>query len=133
MAFRSAAWASPKNIAGTIAEQFVKSPHLVESGPLNYPEVCTWYGALSFAEVTGDKELAKRLQSRFEPLLGPAERDRVPNERHVDYEVFGVVPLELYRQTHEDKYLKVRKELFRPSMGLAPKGRFVRGDPLLDR
>ena len=62
-------------------------------------------GALTFAQVTGDRDLAARLVKRFDPLMTPAEAAMVPTERHVDYSVFGTVPLEIYMQTKERKYL----------------------------
>jgi unsaturated rhamnogalacturonyl hydrolase len=72
-----------------------------------YPEVCTWYGALRFAEASKDKALLEQLRKRFDDLLAVSNQARVPNTRHVDFEIFGVVPLELYRQTGEKRYLEM--------------------------
>lgn len=97
---------SPQEVGKRVAEHFVSSGH-VAKGPIIYPEVCTWYGSLTFAEITGDKDLTARLVRRFDPLLTPAERSLVPTERHVDYSAFGSVPLEIYRQTKDAKYLEL--------------------------
>ncbi|HXN47297.1 MAG TPA: glycoside hydrolase family 88 protein, partial [Bryobacteraceae bacterium] len=55
--------------------------------------------------VTGDRDLAARLVKRFEPLTTPAESALVPTERHVDFSVFGTVPLEIYIENKDRKYL----------------------------
>lgn len=72
-----------------------------------YPEVCTWYGSLKFAEASNDKVLLEQLRKRFDDLLVVDNQARVPNTRHVDLEVFGVIPLELYRQTGKKRYLEM--------------------------
>ena len=104
---------SPQEIGKLVAEHFVAAPHLNynRNKPpkyITYPEVCTWFGALKFAEAADDKKLLKELEDRFEPLFGSAD-SLLPVPDHVDYTVFGSVPLELYIQTKEDKYLKLGK------------------------
>ena len=96
--------ASPLTIGKRVAERFVHSPHL-RTNTIVYPEVCAWYGALTFAQASGDRDLAARLVQRLDPLLTPAEAALVPTERHVDFSVFGTVPLEIYLQTKDRKYL----------------------------
>src|SRR5262252_4055745 len=83
---------SPAEIGKRVAERFISSPH-ARSNTIIYPEVCAWYGSLAFAKASGDRELAARLVRRFDPLLTPAEAALVPTERHVDFSVFGAVPL----------------------------------------
>jgi len=104
---------SPQEVGKRVAERFIATPHTNFNRPtpprvISYPETCTWYGALAFARQTGDKKLVQQLADRFEPLFG--SRDTlIPKPDHVDYCVFGAVPLELYMQTKEDKYLKLGK------------------------
>jgi unsaturated rhamnogalacturonyl hydrolase len=100
---------SPEAVGKRIAEEYLTRPYY-HTSPNNkymtYPEVCTWYGALTFASLTHDKDLAERLIKRFQPLMD--EKDQgylVRRNRHVDITVFGVVPLEIYMQTKEQKYL----------------------------
>lgn len=106
---------SPKEVGKRVADHFVETPHTNFNRPvppkvITYPETCTWYGALNFAEVTGDKQLAGQLAKRFEPLFG--SRDTlVPKPDHVDYAVFGAVPLELYMQTKDQRYLTLGKHI----------------------
>ena len=102
---------SPQEIGRRVSERFIASPHpnYIPTTPpseITYQEVCTWYGALTFAELTKDESLTKALADRFEPLFN-VEAYLVPNPVHVDATVFCAVPLELYRQTRERKYLRL--------------------------
>ena len=102
---------SPKEVGKRVAEHFVVTPHTnfgraTPPKVITYPETCTWDGALTFAKQTGDKELTKKLAQRFEPLFG-AQDTLIPKPDHVDYTVFGSVPLELYMQTKDKRYLQV--------------------------
>ena len=100
---------SPSEVGQRLTQKFAASP-LDRSGPVGYPVVCMWYGALTFAELSGNKELKSDLISRFNPLLGSTVHDQVPDGRdEEDDEVFGLVPLEIYRQTHNVKYLNLGK------------------------
>ena len=101
---------APQEIGRRVAERFLASPH-IDWGPDNhfivYPEVCTWYGALTFAKLAGEKELSHRLVDRFEPLFLPENAWLIPPVNHVDACVFGTVPLELYLQTQHYRYRNV--------------------------
>jgi rhamnogalacturonyl hydrolase YesR len=100
---------SPQEVGKLVAEHFVKSPHQ-NPKRIAYPEVCAWYGALKFAEATGDVTLQKELIERFQPLLDQREAGLVPEAgKHVDLSMFGALPLELYRQTKDGKYLTMGK------------------------
>lgn len=106
---------SPVVVGKRVAERFIASPHFNYGLPfapryIYYPEVCTWYGALRFADATNDKELKKKLADRFEPLFG-TEKKLIPIPNHVDNTVFGAVPFELYIQTKEQKYLDLGKKI----------------------
>ena len=103
------AGSSPREIGKRVAERLLAIPHsnFGRPGPppfITYPEVATWYGALTFAQLSGDKELDARLIKRFDPLFGN-ESNLIPVPDHVDRSVFGTVPLEIYIQTKEKKYL----------------------------
>jgi rhamnogalacturonyl hydrolase YesR len=99
--------ASPQELGKHLAEHFVTSPYQ-HGRTIAYPEICVWYGALTFAQLTHDDSLRDRLIQRFAPLMpGGPEADRTPTRHHVDDSIFGVVPLEIAIQTHEEKYLKV--------------------------
>lgn len=100
---------SPQEIGKRVSERFLASPHPNFGNPsppheITYPEVCTWYGALTFAELAKNKPLTDALVARFKPLFS-TEAHLVPNPVHVDATVFSAVPLDLYRQTKEAKFL----------------------------
>jgi rhamnogalacturonyl hydrolase YesR len=96
---------SPQEIGKAVAEHFVASPHS-DSPTIHYAEIGTWYGALTFAQLTHDDVLRKRLIARFEPLMpGGAEAALRPQRHHVDDSIFGVVPFEIAIQTKAPKYL----------------------------
>ncbi len=103
----------PIEIGRNIANHFIKSPHFNYGFPgdpifIFYPEVCTWYGALRFANANNDKEILQKLIDRFEPFFS-TEKKLIPIPDHVDNTVFGSVPLELYVQTKKQKYLELGK------------------------
>jgi unsaturated rhamnogalacturonyl hydrolase len=109
------AGSSPQEVGKKVAERLVTSPHQNFGQPLppsqiTYPEVATWYGALTFAKITGDRELDAQLIRRFEPLFS-TEANLIPIPNHVDNTVFGAVPLEIYIQTKQDKYLDMGKSM----------------------
>lgn len=96
---------SPQEVGKAVAEHFVTSPHQ-GNGTIFYGEDGTWYGGLTIAELTHDNALRDELIKRFEPLMpGGAEAEKIPHRDHVDDMIFGIVPLEIYMQTHDKKYL----------------------------
>lgn len=96
---------SPQEVGKALAEHFVTSPHQYTQ-TIHYAEVGTWYGSLTFAELTHDDKLRTELIARFRPLLpGGAEADRIPVRHHVDDSIFGTVPLEIAIQTKQPEYL----------------------------
>ncbi|GHU70974.1 hypothetical protein FACS189450_06250 [Spirochaetia bacterium] len=95
-----------KEIGKKLSCRFLQTPHLFYPGinePLHYAEVLTWHGALRFASLTGDKELAAKLTSRFE-LLFNEEKTHLPEKNHVDFNMFGCLPLEFYQLTGDERY-----------------------------
>lgn len=100
---------SPQEIGKRVAEHFIPSPH--QGNKVFYGEVATWYGALTFAQLTSDTDLRNRLVKRFDSLLpGGSDTSLIGTRRHVDDEIFGVIPLEIYIQTKDSKYLSYGKE-----------------------
>jgi len=97
------AGAGPVEIGKRVAERFAASAHQ-RTNTIIYPEICAWYGALTFARASGDKDLSAHLISRLDRLITEESR-LIPTERHVDFSVFGTVPLEIYIETKSRKYL----------------------------
>ena len=71
---------------------------------ISYPETFTWLGGLKYASLTNDQELLKHLKDRFE-LLFTTEKALLPIKNHVDVNMFGCLPLELYKITKERRYI----------------------------
>jgi len=100
---------SPKEIGRRVAERFIASSHPnfgIGRTTIIYPEACAWYGSLTFARLAGDGDLTAKLIQRFDPLFGP-QASLIPKPIHVDLSVFGAVPLELYIQTRDPRYLQI--------------------------
>jgi rhamnogalacturonyl hydrolase YesR len=100
---------SPQEVGKRVAEHFIPTPHQ-GNGTIFYGEVATWYGALTFAQLTHDNDLRDRLIKKFEPLMpGGVEEARIPQRHHVDDSIFGAVPLEIAIQTKDPRYLAYGK------------------------
>lgn len=105
---------SPLEVGTRLAEDFLSSPHTLfgdrdttrKPQYITYPDVCAWLGGLWFARASGNPEMAVRFEERFLPLRD-AEKHLQPRPDHVDNNVFGAVPLELYLQTRNETCLQL--------------------------
>ena len=101
--------AAPAEVSRRVGENFEARQFRFQTQPakahlgLIYPEACAWYGALTAAELTGDRGLRDRLVAKFGPFLTPEGSRHVNRSAHVDYRVIGIVPLEIYRQTGDKR------------------------------
>lgn len=97
--------ADPKTVGNKLSRRLMETKHqLYFDKGIHYAEVCTWYGALRFAELTNNKELIKLLRNRFE-LLFHLEKELLPPPIHVDQNMFGYLPLRFYNITKDQRYL----------------------------
>jgi rhamnogalacturonyl hydrolase YesR len=119
---------APQEIGKRVAAHFVTSPHQ-NPQRIIYPEVCAWYGALTFAHLSKDNDLLASLTKRFDPLFG-AEAPLIQRSPHVDFSIFGAVPLQIYMENKDKKYFDLgiwfadrQWENPRPD-GLTPETRF---------
>ncbi len=104
---------SPSEVGKRVAENFVARPLEYTEGKREfviYPEVCAWDGSLTVADLTKDSALQVKLIKKFAPLLS-TDAKRISTNAHVDYRVFGALPLEIYLLTHDTKYLAIGKDL----------------------
>ncbi len=106
---------SPQGVGKRVAERFLvasteASRNAYNPPQIHYAEAVTWYGALSFAQLTSDHELAARLITRLDPLFALDSR-LIPTPDHVDNTVFAAVPLQMFIQTKERRYLDLGMEL----------------------
>jgi rhamnogalacturonyl hydrolase YesR len=94
---------SPEVVGKRIAEDFLTRKFRYQTNPAKaklgviYPEVISWYGALTVAELSKDKPLRERLVAKFEPYLTEPGSININRSPHVDYRVFGALPLEIYQ------------------------------------
>jgi len=96
---------SPQEVGKALAEHFVTSPHQY-TATIHYAETGAWYGALTFADLTRDTDLRDQLVKKFDPLFPDgAEAARIPKRDHVDDMIFGIIPLQIYIETKDKKYL----------------------------
>ena len=85
-----------------------------------------WYGALTFAQLRTDKDLTLRLIGRFDPLLAPERSKLIPRSRNVDNSVFGAVPLEIYMQTKDARYLELGRMIADRQLEMPTQGGLTR-------
>jgi unsaturated rhamnogalacturonyl hydrolase len=102
------AGSSPAEIGKRVAENFAARSFQWQTDTRRryviYPEICTWHGALTVAGLTGDADLRQRLFAKYDILLTPEGAARVSPDAHVDYRIFGVVPLEFALQGRGDAW-----------------------------
>ncbi|PST83752.1 glycosyl hydrolase [Pedobacter yulinensis] len=98
---------TPEEVGKRLANRFLGGKHALHAGKwISYPETFNWNGALRFAALTGDTALVRKLEARFEPLF-TTEKHLLPIKNHVDLNMFGSLPLELYLQTKNVRYLEL--------------------------
>lgn len=104
--------ADPKAVARKIIDQFLSTDpegycaegfnaySYGDGNYVSYSVVSLWVNALTFARESGDKELEKRLVELAEKYFPGGEKaNKAPRARHVDFAVFGALPLEVYMLT----------------------------------
>lgn len=97
---------SPQEVGYKVATNML--PRWIVTKPyVHYAEDSTWVHGLQFAQLTDDAVLREALIWRFNPFLEPGGTNLISMQRHVDHNIFGIVPLELYLQIKDEKYLKI--------------------------
>jgi rhamnogalacturonyl hydrolase YesR len=98
-----------------VTERFLVTPYL-STIKVRYAEACTWYGALTFANLSDDIKLKEKLIQKADSIIYDLQ-EMIPPPIHVDDNVFGIVPLEVYMQnkdaTHLNKGLFMSDEQFK--------------------
>lgn len=98
---------TPEEVGKRLAYRFVDAKHALHAGKwISYPETFYWNGSLKYAAITKDKNLLKLLRDKFELLL-TTEKAFLPIKNHVDLNMFGSLPLELYRITKDKRYMNL--------------------------
>jgi unsaturated rhamnogalacturonyl hydrolase len=100
---------TPKEIASLITDQLLsRQEFMLYNTPdvkaLHYAEICTAYGALKLAGKFNDQQTMEKLIVRYDS----ATPKYITNtENHVDANVHGILPLEIYLQTKKPEYLEL--------------------------
>jgi len=100
---------SPQEVGKRVAENFLARKFEYSEGKREYviyPEVCAWYGSLTVAKLTKDNDLKTRSIQKFDPLFAQ-DAKRISQEPHVDFRVFGTLPLEIYMQTKDRRFYDI--------------------------
>ena len=126
--------AAPADVGKRVAENYVaRDIERWNTGFVIYPEVCAWYGSLTLAALSGDKDLQRRLVARFDPLLTPDGAKRISPRAHVDYRVFGAVPLEIYFANKDPRVARTGAGTRGRAVAVDDAGRDHHRGALLDR
>lgn len=96
---------TPAETGKRLAYHFAQKKQPDKGKWIGYSETCTWIGALRFASVSKDKKLVAQLKERFEILFETKEVQKAIMN-HVDWNMFGSLPLTLYQITKERRYLE---------------------------
>ena len=75
---------------------------------IHYAEAAMGYGALKFAKTTDNDQIRNALLSRYEKVPGT---ENLISVGHVDANVYGILPLELYLVNKDEKKRKTGLEL----------------------
>lgn len=70
---------------------------------IHYAEAAMGYGALKFADATGNEKLLEAVSARYQDVPGTED---LRSAGHVDANVYGILPLELYRVNQDESKLK---------------------------
>lgn len=103
----------PEEVGRRVAADLLSRPEFMWYGTptvygVHYAEACAGYGAVRFAGIMEDDSLLNALADRYDRVL----EDSIPNTaNHVDVNVYGILPLELYLQTGNRRHLEQGMEL----------------------
>ena len=76
----------------------------------HYAADTLWMTALKFSALTKDQALKTNLVKGLDPVMTPNWlTNYAAVQRHVDHNIFGIVPLEIYMQTKDKNYLDFGK------------------------
>ena len=102
---------APEEIGRKIVKDMI--PRWIYKGPgVHYAEDSIWVTALEFARLNKDQAMMDALIKRYDPWQTEEGQQRLVSwRRHVDNNIFGIVPLELYICTKDPKYLALGKKL----------------------
>jgi len=87
-----------KKVVADLLTRDMAQTNYLQRGGMSYPEVCVAYGSLRFAGEIKDQALLDKLIKRYEIFFTPNGQPYIPRANNVDNSVFGILPMEIYRQ-----------------------------------
>lgn len=99
---------SPEEVGNLITDNLLsRSEFMMYQTPevkaVHYAEACAGFGAIKLAGYLKEKVRVHKLKDRYNRVIN----ENIQNTaNHVDANVYGILPLELYIQTKEAKFLK---------------------------
>jgi rhamnogalacturonyl hydrolase YesR len=104
-----------KDVGGKIVENLLNRQYMLYNDKqsqnqrgLHYAEACAAVGALRFAEKIGDRDMTGRIIARYEGFLNEEKGDKLfSRTSHVDHNVMGIVPLQIYLVNGDKRFLDV--------------------------
>jgi rhamnogalacturonyl hydrolase YesR len=95
----------PTTIGTRVVQNLLDRPKLdLSGGGLTYQETCCGYGAIRFAAAVNNPNLLNQVVARYQGIIASGTR-LPPPPNHVDRSVFGILPLELFKNTQDQQYL----------------------------
>ena len=95
---------TPEEVGNRLAYRFAEKYRMKGRNGIGYADTFNWMGALKYAAITKDERLLKLLQDKFDSLC-TVKKQILPKKTHVDWNMFGSLPLEWYQITKEKRYL----------------------------
>ncbi|CUN54297.1 glycosyl hydrolase [Bacteroides xylanisolvens] len=95
---------TPEEVGNRLAYRFMEKYKISDKKGIGYSDTFNWSGALKYAAVTKDEKLFQLLQNKFDSLF-TTKKQILPKKSHVDWNMFGSLPLEFYWITKEKRYL----------------------------
>jgi unsaturated rhamnogalacturonyl hydrolase len=95
----------PAVVGTKVVQNLLDRPKMDLSHGLTYLETCSGYGAVRFAAAIGNQDLLGKVISRYQGIITTDGSGLLPTPNHDDRSVFGILPLEMFKVTHDEKYL----------------------------
>jgi len=98
---------NPEQIGRSIIDDLLSRPDFMmyntgDVRAVHYAEACAGFGAVRLAGFLGDKDRLQKLTDRYLIVLN----EKIENTaNHVDVNVYGILPLELYRNNKDRQFL----------------------------